>query len=97
MSSTIAGKQKSGSQQDEVKILFYPVSFNVPFIKRDGKAVLKLSSSAPEGMKELTQNITNTSFKITIVSKNQEIVPYSVINRNEETAEILIQLIFRNI
>lgn len=70
----------------------YKTRLNVPFIKRDGTALLKLISPAPYGVAQLAYQITNETFRITILTLDNLEVPYKIIQIDQYQAAITIQL-----
>jgi hypothetical protein len=54
----------------------------VPFIKRDGTALIKFISPAPYGVAQLAFQISNETFRITIKTLGNLVVPYQIIQKD---------------
>jgi hypothetical protein len=60
----------------------YQTKMEVPFIKRDGTALIKLTSPAPYGVGQLGLQLSNETFKITILTLDNLVVPYQIIQKD---------------
>ncbi len=59
------------------RIAYYPATFSVPYIKRNGRAFIKILTTAPIGGGQIALQVTNTTFNITWITKGSgELIPY---------------------
>ncbi len=63
----------------------YQSKIYVPYIKRDGTALIMLSSQTSRGLGMIAMQTDNQTFSIEIMSKSNSSrnIPYSIIEKNE--------------
>ncbi len=57
----------------------------IAYIKRDGRALIKLISDAPFGGGQVANQVTNNTFKMTLMNKNKELIQYEVLETDRES------------